>query len=709
MPRDQDVRRCFQSLSKHFEADDVYAEFQEEDAEGRGRLKLKHFVQALSSLLGNYSSIDVNRVAKAFERSSKMVNYTEFCHELQQYMEEHAKSKGESSDGPTTAGKSRQTGRQSCSTDAATDDQSESSDHSRSRTGKSKRAADSDDLTKRTIRVDHRLEQHRVLKSSIRQKILRGVRKPAKGGFDGVRDLLLTQDSAGDGTLDESVFVDALLGHMKARPTQKEMAYLTANLRNKRHPSRINYEQIGHFLSVDSEEEASTSGDDDRNDVAATPSARPRAWGPPSPANKRQLDRPHLGSDVLTVERNLKQFMTQRVPKGGVTATCCHVPKSIFTGAEKFVEACELYDPLETGGLSEDGYEKVLGFCGVAVTPAQLRSVLSKFTRTSQGLVGIAAFLERYDQHLATVKHRQHLKTILQRLATDPDRDNAALLAHFRHQLEKLDARVTGVPTGVVSKKDFLACLTSHHSPMRWPKQDTEACLALFIDPSKASKHKDIRVVHYPEFLRMFQELCMSSKPDGVPCHCAENLSNVSNMDAIHQKLSDFLHDESRGVGTRGRDIAEHAFEAADKMRHGVSAAGYLDERDFFTVLRSIGMGVSPAEKQLILHALAQAGYISIEGVQYLAFLRLFDATPPNSSSRRRRNPPASIVFQSSSLGNMCVGAYLAEHATAAERGHFDAIMTTLKDLPPGEAIESTDQLVYHLGPTLKVSVQFFT
>ncbi|RQM28356.1 hypothetical protein B5M09_006218 [Aphanomyces astaci] len=670
-------------------------------------------------------SSDVNRVAKAFERSSKMVNYTEFCHELQQYMEEHAKSKGESSDGPTTAGKSRQTGRQSCSTDAATDDQSESSDHSRSRTGKSKRAADSDDLTKRTIRVDHRLEQHRVLKSSIRQKILRGVRKPAKGGFDGVRDLLLTQDSAGDGTLDESVFVgtlssrdsqvirififlDALLGHMKARPTQKEMAYLTANLRNKRHPSRINYEQIGHFLSVDSEEEASTSGDDDRNDVAATPSARPRAWGPPSPANKRQLDRPHLGSDVLTVERNLKQFMTQRVPKGGVTATCCHVPKSIFTGAEKFVEACELYDPLETGGLSEDG-----------------------------------------EFHLATVKHRQHLKTILQRLATDPDRDNAALLAHFRHQLEKLDARVTGVPTGVVSKKgliktifckrihqynNFLACLTSHHSPMRWPKQDTEACLALFIDPSKASKHKDIRVVHYPEFLRMFQELCMSSKPDGVPCHCAENLSNVSNMDAIHQKLSDFLHDESRGVGTRGRDIAEHAFEAADKMRHGVSAAGYLDERDFFTVLRSIGMGVSPAEKQLILHALAQAGYISIEGVQYLAFLRylpilktihimprynitafafdatsLFDATPPNSSSRRRRNPPASIVFQSSSLGNMCVGAYLAEHATAAERGHFDAIMTTLKDLPPGEAIESTDQLVYHLGPTLKVSVQFFT
>ncbi|RHZ31243.1 hypothetical protein DYB26_002106 [Aphanomyces astaci] len=346
-------------------------------------------------------SSDVNRVAKAFERSSKMVNYTDFCHELQQYMEEHAKSKGESSDSHTTAGKSRQTARQSCSTDAATDDQSESSDHSRSRTGKSKRAADSDDLTKRTIRVDHRLEQHRVLKSSIRQKILRGVRKPAKGGFDGVRDLLLTQDSAGDGTLDESVFVGTL------------------------------------------EEEASTSGDDDRNDVAASPSARPRAWGPPSPANKRQLDRPHLGSDVLTVERNLKQFMTQRVPKGGGTATCCH--------------------------------------------------------------------------HLATVKHRQHLKTILQRLATDPDRDNAALLAHFRHQLEKIDARVTGVPTGVVSKKgliktifckrihqynNFLACLTSHHSPMRWPKQDTEACLALFIDPSKASKHKDIRVVHYPEFLR---------------------------------------------------------------------------------------------------------------------------------------------------------------------------------------------------------------
>ncbi|CAK4078251.1 unnamed protein product [Aphanomyces euteiches] len=231
---------------------------------------------------------------------------------------------------------------------------------------------------------------------------------------------------------------------MKSPLTKQEMGYLTLNLRNKKHPKCINYEQIGHFLCVDSEEEASTSGDDATHPLA-------------SPVKKFELlDQPHLGSDVLSVERDLRAFMTQRVPKVLSPGQCSHAPRSIFTGAEKFLEACELIDPLDGGKLSEDGFENALQHCGLTVTTAQLRSVLSKFPRDSNGLINYAAFLERYGQHIATVKQHKHLKSILQRLATDPDRDAAVDLNHFRKQLEKVDSRVTGVPTGLVSKKGFL-------------------------------------------------------------------------------------------------------------------------------------------------------------------------------------------------------------------------------------------------------------
>ncbi|RHY32649.1 hypothetical protein DYB32_002369 [Aphanomyces invadans] len=610
MPSDAHVRRCFRYLSKEFEADDVYAEFQQVDVDGKGHLKRSYH----SSSVHIYS--DVDSVAETFERSKKEVNYTQFCHELQEYKEEHAKSKGESS---KTNDKHNPT-RKSYSIDAATEDEcsDDSSRRGRSRKqhGNAKHGNDSDDLTKRT--------------ASIRHKILHGVKRTAasaaKHGFDSIRDLLLHQDRTGEGTLDEKVFVGT--------PPQ----------------------------------EASTSGDDD----ISPPPRRASSSNSPS---KKQLDQPHLGSDVLNLERDLKLFMTQRVPKtiDGVTrVACCHVPKSIFTGAEKFVEACELYDPLETGGLAEDGenvthtswglnagihragYEKVLAFCGLTVTRAQLRSY---------------AFDRRYGQHLATVRNHKHLKTILQRLAMDPNRDAMAHLTQFRQQMEKFDARVTGVPTGIISKKDFIACVTSHNS-LRWPKQDTEALLPLFIDPSKATKHKDVRLM---DFLRMLKDSCASSDsmPDQIPCHCTDNLSNASKMDRLHDKLYEFLHDHSRGVGTRGRDIAEHTFESADKMRHGTSAtvSGYLTER-----------GKKPRSQW---H---------------------FDV--PVQRTKSPRHHPNSV-----DVGSMCVGTYLADHATAQERENFEAILATFRkmQLEPVESSVTSSQLVYHLGPVLKASLQFFT
>ncbi|KAF0699766.1 Aste57867_9693 [Aphanomyces stellatus] len=729
MSWDPEVQRCFKCLADQFDADDVYAEFQAEDSDGNGVLKLRDFIHALSVLLGEGKDVDVHAVADAFAAAKKHVNYTKFCHGLQEFTEERAKaSKDETSPDdqrPTVRRQLKHKAAASGGTTGgdSTDRNSSDDHHSRVRPRKAKSKQDPDsDVTKRTIRVDHRLEKHRVLKTAIRHKILLGVKKSTshKEGFDGIRDTLLREDDGGDGTLDEHVFVESLLTNMKSPLTKKEMAYLTLNLRNKRHPSCINYEQIGHFLCVDSEEEASTSGDEATNH----PLEEGAGGRNLSPSKRLELDQPHLGSDILSVERDLKTFLNQRVPRsldGQRNMSCCHIPRSIFTGAEKFLEACEVYDPLEVGALPEDGYEKALNYCGMAITHAQLRSVLTKFPRDAQGLISYIAFLERYDQHYANVKHRKQMKVILQRLATDPERDASIHLTHFRRQLEKVDGRVTGALTGILSKKDFTACLTNHSS-LKWPKQDVEACVALFIEPSKVPRSKDARVVQYNEFLRLVEDCTSTTALVDIPCQCAENLSNLSNMEGLRRRLHDFLHDQSRGVGTRGRDIALHAFESADKMRSPTSAtSGYLNERDFFTVLRSVGAGISPAEKQLILHSLAQAGYVTPQGIHYTSFLRQFEAATTRTLSPRHVDTsshysPRKATSSSSSghfMDNICVGTYLAEYATCDERRNFELIMDTFKSLHAENVKDrsagSTNELVYQLGPVLKVSLQFFT
>ncbi|KAH9091453.1 hypothetical protein Ae201684P_010998 [Aphanomyces euteiches] len=686
MTWDPDVRRCYKCLAEQFEADDVYSEFQALDADGNGVLKPKDFVRALSTLLGENKHVDVENVAQAFQGSKKRVNYTDFCYGMQDFEQERAKAKeNDSSDGNKSH---RSKDRPSTESTSVSDNPNT---HNRPRKRHSKKKQDgASDAVNSTIRVDERLEKHRILKASIRHKVLHGVKKStsSKEGFDSIRDLLVREDHGGDGMLDEHT---CLVNNMKSPLTKQEMGYLTLNLRNKKHPKCINYEQIGHFLCVDSEEEASTSGDDATHPLA-------------SPVKKFELlDQPHLGSDVLSVERDLRAFMTQRVPKVLSPGQCSHAPRSIFTGAEKFLEACELIDPLDGGKLSEDGFENALQHCGLTVTTAQLRSVLSKFPRDSNGLINYAAFLERYGQHIATVKQHKHLKSILQRLATDPDRDAAVDLNHFRKQLEKVDSRVTGVPTGLVSKKDFVACLTSHAS-LKWPKQDVEACLPLFIEPGKDSRNRELRAVQYGEFLRMVDDLISPTASKSIiPCQCAVSLSSTSSLEKLHRRLHAFLHGDSRGAGARGRDIALHAFEAADKMRHG-SIAKKLHERDFFTVLRTIGAAMSPAENRLLLHALSQSGCVSSDGIQYNGFLRQFEA-PPLSPSKRETGGSDGMTDH-----GMCVGTYLADHATNDERRNFDMIMNIFKAFPLQHGHgDSANELIYALGPHLKVSLHFFT
>ncbi len=207
------------------------------------------------------------------------------------------------------------------------------------------------------------------------------------------------------------------------------------HLRNRKQVHQIAYEQMGAFLALDSDEEVSSSSsssspsrsssghcrekrddeDDDKvNDImahrpvheTATTQTLPRRQITLAVTSRRHhhhdhssRQKPHLGSDILSTERDLRSFMDAPFQVIDKTTTCPsqHSRRStIFTGAEKFVEACDVFDPLGTGGLSPDGYDKVLHYCGrTNITRAQLQSVLAKFPRMEDGvLISYVLFLE---------------------------------------------------------------------------------------------------------------------------------------------------------------------------------------------------------------------------------------------------------------------------------------------------------------------------
>ena len=127
-------------------------------------------------------------------------------------------------------------------------------------------------------------------------------------------------------------------------------------------------------------------------------------------------------------------------------------------------------------------------------------------------------------------------------------------------------------------------------------------------------------------------------------------------------------------------------------------------------MLRTIGAGVSPAEKQLIWQTMAELGAVTEQGLlQYMAFFKYVEAgwAIKAVTSPIRRNP-TSHGF---GLENICVGTYLCEHATEEERKNFEEIMATFKGLQAESLTDKTltNQLVFQLGPVLKVAVQFFT
>ncbi|KDO28991.1 hypothetical protein SPRG_20097 [Saprolegnia parasitica CBS 223.65] len=629
----------------------------------------RRFIKVLERLLGPdhdvyINFLDVAEVADAFaaKHDEAYVNYVTFCTQLQATLDDDRdEDDGKKADSSSASERN------------ATTSEASSAPRRHRRKRKSK-----PDITKRAIRVDPRLEKHRVLKSSIRHKVLHGAKHMAtsKDGFDGLRDVLCQADTNGTGFLSEAIFVETLLEHMQAPLTAKEMGYLTTNLRHRKRPDAIDYEQIGLFLCVDSEEEASTSGDDNGR------------------RRRQSLDAPHLGSDILSLERDLRARLLQRLPltAENALANCSHTRRSIFTGAEKFVEACEVFDPLCTNALTEEGYAKALDYIHFTVSTSQLQAILTKFPREpSSGGVSYVVFLERYGQRYATVKQQTHMKTLVTRLATDPSRDLGPTLLHFKKQLAKFDKRVTGVCAGVVTKTDFASALTTHET-YQWPSKEVQMLAPLFAD----GPH-----IQYPHFLTMVED-CTAMMP-GVPCDCRQSAPSATS--ALETRLRRFLVDKSRG--TSGYDTALHAFESADALRNPKTApTGLLHEQDFCTVLRTIGTGLSPADRAHILQLLSTIHALTPNGVLYRTFLtHLKTETSFSSDDASSRNVP-------SHLRNICVATYLKEYATAGERSNFEKVLAALSSLPsPRKGDVTTDQnnLVFALGPLLKVKVQFFT
>ncbi|OQR81662.1 hypothetical protein THRCLA_23320 [Thraustotheca clavata] len=659
MPVSPNTKQCFKLLLNQFEADDVFSEFQHEDHKDKDMLKPSKFMQCLNCLLGPDHDIELSEVAEEFtaKKDQERVDYVKFCQSLEDAMDEKVKEEKEidqtenedATDAPQTSG-------------------------SRSRTRRRRHSKPKSNITKRAIRVDQRLEKLRILKTAIRHKILHGVKhlSSQKDGFNGIRDVICQLDTDGGGLLVEGLFIDALLEHMKLPLTAKEMKYLTNNLRNKKEPKYIDYEHIGLFLCVDSEEEASTSGEETK-------------------FNKKSQE-PRLGSGILNIERELQAHLLQSVPSDLATLSCRCAPRSIFTGAEKFVEACEVFDPLGINALSELDYAKVMEYCGFNLTKAQLQAILSKFPRDSDGNINYNLFLERYGQKHGSIKQQKQMKTILQRLAMDPTRDASEIIIHFKKQLDKIDRRVTGIRSGLLSKKDFLSALTSHES-LRWPSKDVNTIIPLFCDGNEASHH-----VHYDRFLKMLENC--TNIPTSRKCNCSEG---TSSGDVLKKRLRAFLYDTSRGQSNRGYDIALHAFESADKMRNPNSGpTGLLQERDFFTVLRTIGTGIAPAEKLSLSHILTQANALTANGVLYLVFLKYFESIETNTPPVNANVPPH--------LRNISVGSYLAEYATPQECQNFEKIMETFSSLGAvPDKTHKSSELVYRLGPVLKVKLQFFT
>lgn len=195
------------------------------------------------------------------------------------------------------------------------------------------------------MRVDRLLEIQQRLQASIRKKLLLGISDGRREGYLGVEDTLFQLDPNSDGFLPLRVFTDDVLRRLKVPLTKSESDFLLAQLQTRGKVSDekgVDYEQLRLLFDVDSEDTASDSGVD-----ATTPRARTCS----SPTRVSQL-----GAEYLMAEKRLSEYLRGPInpeSSSGSSSSAFETPRSVKTGAERFLELAEAIDAEKSGTLDE--------------------------------------------------------------------------------------------------------------------------------------------------------------------------------------------------------------------------------------------------------------------------------------------------------------------------------------------------------------------
>ncbi|KAE8978375.1 hypothetical protein PR001_g24862 [Phytophthora rubi] len=296
--------------------DEVYQAFQEIDRSGKDQLKNANEVESvLREFLSpkNMKTIDVEKLVARFPAPNKGFDYTAFCNTLQQP--------------PALQPQQQQTGRQSPSKRKL-----------RSPTKLQQRE-------QARMRIDQRLESQRLLMESVRHKLIRGVVGDDIDGYHGIQTALHRVDVAGEGYLDANVFMKKFIQRLKCPLTRPEREFLLEQLRaqsTSKGESVLDYEQLGRICNLSSDDSLSES--DTEHERAK----------PPSPSRTSQL-----GSGFLAAEKRLTEFLRTPLAARNISTPNSSqdgdTPRSLFTGAEMFLEIAEGIDRDNTGLLPEDG------------------------------------------------------------------------------------------------------------------------------------------------------------------------------------------------------------------------------------------------------------------------------------------------------------------------------------------------------------------
>ncbi|KAE8976890.1 hypothetical protein PR002_g25179, partial [Phytophthora rubi] len=295
--------------------DEVYQAFQEIDRSGKDQLKNANEVESvLREFLSpkNMKTIDVEKLVARFPAPNKGFDYTAFCNTLQQP--------------PALQPQQQQTGRQSPSKRKL-----------RSPTKLQQRE-------QARMRIDQRLESQRLLMESVRHKLIRGVVGDDIDGYHGIQTALHRVDVAGEGYLDANVFMKKFIQRLKCPLTRPEREFLLEQLRaqsTSKGESVLDYEQLGRICNLSSDDSLSES--DTEHERAK----------PPSPSRTSQL-----GSGFLAAEKRLTEFLRTPLAARNISTPNSSqdgdTPRSLFTGAEMFLEIAEGIDRDNTGLLPED-------------------------------------------------------------------------------------------------------------------------------------------------------------------------------------------------------------------------------------------------------------------------------------------------------------------------------------------------------------------